>query len=163
MANLFTEGEFIKDCVMRMAENICPEKKQEFANVCLARSTVAQRIEDVSSDIKRQLECRGMDLDFFCQSHLIPLNYWFFWEELTMTWTLAEELFDIKSPTGQTRGTDLFACVCSAVDDIKLPWRKVSGIITDAVPSMAGEWSGLSVLICNKVSEEGGDAKHSTV
>ncbi len=37
----FTEGEFIKDCVMKMVDNICPEKKQEFANVCLARNTVA--------------------------------------------------------------------------------------------------------------------------
>lgn len=39
----FTEGTFIKDCVMKMVENICPEKKQEFANVCLARNTVARR------------------------------------------------------------------------------------------------------------------------
>ncbi|KAF7253900.1 Adenine DNA glycosylase [Varanus komodoensis] len=39
----FTEGEFIKDCVMKMVEKICPEKKQEFANVCLAHNTVVQR------------------------------------------------------------------------------------------------------------------------
>ena len=50
----FTEGEFIKDCLMKIVEKICPEKKQEFANVCLARNTVVRRIEDVSSDIKRR-------------------------------------------------------------------------------------------------------------
>ncbi|KAF7246390.1 Sodium/potassium-transporting ATPase subunit beta-1-interacting protein 3, partial [Varanus komodoensis] len=61
----FTEGEFIKDCVMKMVEKICPEKKQEFANVCLARNTVVQRPEDVSSDIKRQLEAKGVEFDFF--------------------------------------------------------------------------------------------------
>lgn len=61
----FTEGEFIKDCVMTMVEKICPEKKQEFANVCLARNTVARRTEDISSDIKRQLGTRGVELDFF--------------------------------------------------------------------------------------------------
>ena len=43
----FTEGEFIKDCVMKMVEKICPEKKQEFANVCLAGNTVVQKIKDV--------------------------------------------------------------------------------------------------------------------
>lgn len=48
----FTEGEFIKDCVMKMVDNIFPEKKQEFANVCLARNTVAWRIEEISSDIR---------------------------------------------------------------------------------------------------------------
>lgn len=51
----FTEGTFIKDCVMKIVENISPEKKQEFAHVCLARNTVARRIEDISSDIQRQL------------------------------------------------------------------------------------------------------------
>lgn len=61
----FTEGEFIKDCVMKMVEKICPEKKQEFANVCLARNTVVRRIEDVSSDIKRQFEAKGAEFDFF--------------------------------------------------------------------------------------------------
>ena len=41
----FTEGEFMKDCMMTMVEKICPEKTQEFANVCLARNTVARRIK----------------------------------------------------------------------------------------------------------------------
>lgn len=50
---------------------------------------------------------------------------------------IAEELLDIKSLKGQTRGTDSFTSVCSAVDDIKLLWSKVSGIITDGAPSMA--------------------------
>lgn len=51
----FAEGAFIKDSVMKIVENICPKKKQEFASVCLTSNTVAQRIEDISSDIKRQL------------------------------------------------------------------------------------------------------------
>ena len=41
---------------------------------------------------------------------------------------------------------------------MKLPWNKVTGIITGGAPAMAGERSGLSTLICNKVSEEGGKA-----
>ncbi|XP_061432954.1 nicotinamide N-methyltransferase-like isoform X3 [Lethenteron reissneri] len=65
---------------------------------------------------------------------------------------VTEELLDLKSLKGQTRGTDLLVSVCEAVDDMKLPWSKVSGIITDGAP--AGERSGLSTLICNKVSEE---------
>ncbi|KAK3549650.1 hypothetical protein QTP86_005414 [Hemibagrus guttatus] len=41
---------------------------------------------------------------------------------------------------------------------MKLQWIKVTGIITDGAPAMAGERSGLSTLVCNKVSEEGGKA-----
>ena len=61
----FTEGEFIKDCVMKIVKKICPKKKQEFSNVCLARNTVVRRIEDISSDIKRQLEAKGVECNFF--------------------------------------------------------------------------------------------------
>ena len=71
---------------------------------------------------------------------------------------ITEELLDLQSMKGQTRGSDLFVSVCEAVDDMKLLWSKVSGIITDGAPAMAGERSGLSTLICNKVSEEGGNA-----
>lgn len=71
---------------------------------------------------------------------------------------VTEELLDIKSLKNQTRGTDLFSSVCAALDDMKLPWNKISGIITDGAPSMTGERSGLAILISNKVSEEGGKA-----
>ena len=43
------------------------------------------------------------------------------------------------------------------IDDMKLPWSKVSGIITNGAPAMAGEQSGLSTRICKKVSDEGGN------
>ncbi|XP_070405911.1 general transcription factor II-I repeat domain-containing protein 2-like [Nothobranchius furzeri] len=71
---------------------------------------------------------------------------------------VSEELLDLQSPKSQTRGTYLFVSLCSAVDDMKLQWNKVTGIITDGAPALAGERSGLSTLVCNKVSEEGGSA-----
>ena len=71
---------------------------------------------------------------------------------------MREELLDLQSLKDQTTGKDLFVSVCSGLDDMKLPWNKVSGIITDGAPAMAGERSGLSTLVCNKVSEEGGKA-----
>lgn len=61
----FIEGTFIKDCVLKMVENICPEKEEEFMNVCLARNTVARRVEDISSDIQRQLGDMGVAFDYF--------------------------------------------------------------------------------------------------
>lgn len=55
---LFVKGKFIKDCVMKMVHNICPKKKQEFTNICLAYNIVVQINEDISSDIKTQLVTR---------------------------------------------------------------------------------------------------------
>ena len=160
----FTEGTFVKDCVMKMVENICPEKKQEFMNVCLARNTVARRIEDISSDIHRQLGDRGVTFDYFslaCDESTDASDtaqLLIFLRGVDDDMNVTEELLDLQSLKGQTRGTDLFAAVCAAVEDMKLPWSKVCGIITDGAPAMTGERSGLSTLICNKVSEEGGNA-----
>lgn len=47
---------------------------------------------------------------------------------------ITEELLDLHSLKGQTRGVDLFDSVCLTVDEMKLPWSKVSGIVTDGVP-----------------------------
>ncbi|XP_068107468.1 general transcription factor II-I repeat domain-containing protein 2-like [Hyperolius riggenbachi] len=147
-----------------MVENICPEKKQEFANICLARNTVARRIEDISSDIKRQLMSKGEVFDFFsiaCDESTDlsdTAQLLIFLRGVDDEINVTEELLDLQSLKDQTRGKDLFVAVSSAIDDMKLPWNKVSGIITDGAPAMAGERSGLSTLICNKVIEEGGKA-----
>ena len=71
---------------------------------------------------------------------------------------IKEELLDLKSLKDQKRGVDLFYNVCSVVDEMKLPWSKVSGIRTDGAPAMAGEQSGPFTRICKKVSDKGGDA-----
>lgn len=113
-----TEGEFIKDCVMKMVKEICPEKKQEeFADVSMAWSTASGRIEDVSSDIKRQFEVKGMDFDFFF-SFFVSLRqkhqYWFF--------------FCLR-------------------DDKKLQWNKTTGIITDR-RTCHGWWEKWTINPC---------------
>lgn len=64
----FPGSEFIKDCVMTLVKKILPEKQQDFASVCLARNTVARRIEELSSDIKRQLRARGEEFGVFSSS-----------------------------------------------------------------------------------------------
>ena len=61
----FAEGEFVKTCVIKMAEYICPQKKKDFANVCLARNTVTRRIEELSTDVRRQLGEKSLNFDSF--------------------------------------------------------------------------------------------------
>ena len=117
---------------MKMVKKICPEKKQEFANVCLVRNTVVQRIGNVSSDIKRQLE----EFDFFSlaidesMDAYDTAQFLIFLRRVDNEMNVSEELLDLQILKDQTRGTDLFVSVCSAVDDMK-PWNKITGIITD--------------------------------
>lgn len=52
----FSEGEFVKTCMMKASEIVCPEKRQAFANISLTRNTVADRISDLSADLDSQLK-----------------------------------------------------------------------------------------------------------
>lgn len=109
---------------------------------------MARRVEDISSYIQRQLGDEGLGFDYFSLAC----------DESTDASDTVQLLILSCAIKGQTRGTDLFISVCEAVDVTKLPWTKVSDIITDGAPSMAGGRSRLSTLICNKVSKEAGDA-----
>ncbi|XP_077340548.1 general transcription factor II-I repeat domain-containing protein 2-like [Lithobates pipiens] len=127
----FAEGDFIKECVMKMVENICPEKKQGFANICLARNTIAWRIEEISSDIKRQLTCQGADFDFFliaCDESTDlsdTAQLLIFMRGVDDEMNVTEELLDLQSLTDQTRGKDLFVSFKQFLLDIQAKYEDV--------------------------------------
>ncbi len=109
----FTEGEFVKECMMKMVDNICPEKKQEFANVRLAR-----KIEEISADIKRLVGDKGVDFDFSslaCDESTDiseTAQLLIFVRGVDDDMNITEELLDLQSLKGQTRGADLFDSLC---------------------------------------------------
>ena len=42
----YCEGEYVKTCILKAAEIVCPEKRQVFANISLTRNTVAEKISE---------------------------------------------------------------------------------------------------------------------
>ena len=96
---------------------------------------MARRIEKLSSDIKRQLGDSAASFDYFslaCDESTDASDtaqFLIFLRGVDDDMNVTEEMLDLKSLKGQTRGSDLFLTVCSAVDDLKLPWSKVSGIV----------------------------------
>ena len=50
----YCEGEFVKTCMLKAAEIVCPEKRQAFANISLTRNTVTDRIADLAADLDSQ-------------------------------------------------------------------------------------------------------------
>ncbi|XP_073672245.1 general transcription factor II-I repeat domain-containing protein 2-like [Paramisgurnus dabryanus] len=115
----FSEGEFVQECVMKIAENICPDKKQEFANLCLARNTIARRIEEISSDIKKQVTKRGHKFDNFslaCDESTDisdTAQLLIFLRGIDEDMNITEELLDLKSIKGQTRVVKAINFICA--------------------------------------------------
>jgi phosphopantetheinyl transferase (holo-ACP synthase) len=52
----FMDGEYAKECIMKAAEILCPEKQQLFKNISLSANTVAERVNDLAGDIQCQLK-----------------------------------------------------------------------------------------------------------
>ena len=51
----FSDGEFVKDCLMSVVDVLIPEKRGLFSNISLSRRTVTRRIEELSEDLKISL------------------------------------------------------------------------------------------------------------
>ena len=60
----FNEGEFVKKCMIKVCDVVCPDKKQAFLNVILSRSTVADRACELATNLYKQLMEKGKD--FYC-------------------------------------------------------------------------------------------------
>ena len=52
----FLEGGFVKTCMLKAAEQVCPEKRQAWANISLLKNTVLERIGELAGDLNSQLK-----------------------------------------------------------------------------------------------------------
>jgi phosphopantetheinyl transferase (holo-ACP synthase) len=69
----FTDGEYVKECIMKAADMLCPEKQHLFKTISLSANTVANRVNDLAGYIQYQLKekCK----DFVAYSITIDEEY----------------------------------------------------------------------------------------
>lgn len=64
-ARPFTEGEFVKNCMMKVCDVMCPDKRQAFSNVSLSRNTVADLVCQLATNLQQLV---GKERDFIAYS-----------------------------------------------------------------------------------------------
>uniref|UniRef100_A0A671DNN0 SPIN-DOC-like zinc-finger domain-containing protein n=1 Tax=Rhinolophus ferrumequinum TaxID=59479 RepID=A0A671DNN0_RHIFE len=132
----FSDGEFIKQCLTKVAGIMCPEKSQEFDSVSLSRNTVVQRIEDLSANIKHQLSDKTCAFDFcsvVCDESTDATDtaqLLIFLRGVDNNFCVTEELLDLSSLNTTTTGKDICEAVSNAVDKTGLKWDKLCGVTT---------------------------------
>ena len=57
----FTEGEFVKQCMIKVCNVMCPDKKQAFSHISLSRNTVADPVCELTTNLQEQLMEKGKD------------------------------------------------------------------------------------------------------
>ena len=51
----FSEGAFLKQCMLKVCEQMCPDQIQNLKNVSLSRNTIADRVKELAGDLATQL------------------------------------------------------------------------------------------------------------
>lgn len=54
-ARPFTEGEFLKSCMIKVFDVLCLDKKQMRGNVSPSRNTIADRVCEMATDLRTQM------------------------------------------------------------------------------------------------------------
>ncbi|XP_070761850.1 general transcription factor II-I repeat domain-containing protein 2-like [Enoplosus armatus] len=160
----YSDGEFVKTCMMKAAELVCPQKRQAFANISLTRNTIAERISELSADLDNQLKQRVKSFVAFSiaidESTDITdvAQLAIFIRGVNETLTVSEEFLELVPMTDTTTAEDIFSSVVGALDRVGVDWSRAVSLATDGAPSMIGKKAGVVTKFREKVQAlNGGD------
>ncbi|XP_073332529.1 general transcription factor II-I repeat domain-containing protein 2-like [Pagrus major] len=157
----FTDGDFVKECMLAVAEEVCPDNKDALNAVSLSANTMTRRTEDLGDNVYDQLHEKASEFDFFAlaidESNDVQdtAQLLIFIRGVSASFEVSEELASLKSLKGTTTGEDIYVQVSRTMDDLNLHWSKLASITTDGAPSMVGTTRGL-VGRLNSVFKERG-------
>ena len=137
----FTEGEFIKDCILKACEVMCPEKIHSFTHISLSSDTVMRRAKLISEDLKLQLISYGKNFESFSLALdesidiKVESQLSIFIRGISKDFEVIEELLKISSIYDQTRETDIYDKLKYVLNEYELPLNKLVSVTTDAINS----------------------------
>jgi len=110
----FYEGEFIKNCMLDVADQVCPEQRKKFEEVSLSRRTVVRRIEAIGEDLTSQLKGCIPTFQLFSMAfdERTDINdtaqLLIFVRGISENFEITEELMSIESMKDTTNREDIF-------------------------------------------------------
>ncbi|XP_025203824.1 general transcription factor II-I repeat domain-containing protein 2B-like [Melanaphis sacchari] len=142
----FSDGDFVKKCILASVKEIIPEKMSVFENISLSRHTITRRVEDIGGDLMSQLQIKSKTFKFFSlalDESTDLTDTALFIRGIDTDFNITEELASLESISGTTTGADIFEKVNSCLTNLGLTWEKLCSITTDGAPNMVGRNTGL--------------------
>ncbi|UYV68357.1 hypothetical protein LAZ67_5004044 [Cordylochernes scorpioides] len=166
----FTEGDFIKECLIKAAEIVCPGSVKTFQAISLSRNTVVERVTDMARNLNDQIKEKSSCFEAFsiaCDESTdiggVAQLAVFFFRACDTDFNIFEELLELVPMHGTTTGEDIFNCVYDILQKYNLPQSKLTSVATDGAPSMTGKTNGFVALLRKKLSEisDGSNIHHT--
>ncbi|KAM3936090.1 general transcription factor II-I repeat domain-containing protein 2B-like [Leptodactylus fuscus] len=154
----FTEGQFVKECMIKACEIICPEKKMLFEGISLSANTVASRITESADDVQQQLIAAAKNFEAYSialdkSTGVTDTVYCaVFIRGVDANFNVFEELLDMLPMKGTTTGQDIFQELEACIDRCGLPWDTLVSVATDGAPAMCSQKAGVVGLLKDKLN-----------
>ncbi|XP_076820963.1 general transcription factor II-I repeat domain-containing protein 2-like [Clavelina lepadiformis] len=150
----FTEGEFVKKCMLRAVSRICPREIEKFRSVSLSRTTVQRRVEDIAANLTNQLQQKvnefhsyslAVDESTDCTDTAQLLV---FIRGIDDNFNVSENLAGMQSMKGRTTGKHICGEIVDCITTkLSVDFKKLVGMCTDGAPAMCGKTKGAMSLL----------------
>ncbi|GFX50775.1 general transcription factor II-I repeat domain-containing protein 2 [Trichonephila clavipes] len=126
----FTDGNYIKDCLIAVVEEICPEKLDLFTQISLSLQTVERRIENISREICASLNTITTSFVYFSLAldETSDINdtaqFAIFIRDVDSQMNIIEELLELVSLKGTTTGRDIKDAVINCAQSRQIRYEK---------------------------------------
>lgn len=148
-ARLFTEGDLIKNCMLKVCDEVCSDKSPLFLNVSLCRNTSAERVDQLPINLKEQL----VKKEKYFIAYSLAVDESTNISDITQL-SIETEYLALCPMHGTTTGHDLYEEMSRCANEMELPWEKLVGLTTDGAPAMCGHKSGLVGKMQENMQEE---------
>ncbi|XP_066953326.1 general transcription factor II-I repeat domain-containing protein 2A-like [Macrobrachium rosenbergii] len=145
----FSDGEFVKTCMLKAAEVVCPEERPAFANISVSRNTVADRVEDLSGDLGLQMNDKIKSFIAFSvaidESTDVTdvAQLAIFIRGVDETLTITEEFLELVPMKDTTTANDIFSSLIRVLDKARWTGPVLSAWLQMAPHQWLGEWQVL--------------------
>ena len=142
------DGEFIKECMLKIVNVVFLEKKDLFSGINLSARTVTRRFEELQANVKCGFENILQSLEYYCiiidesidMTDTAQLAL--FLRGVTPTFDIVEEFVRLITTKDATTGADVFESVRKWTTETNLNLSKLIGVTTDGAPAMTGGKKG---------------------
>lgn len=152
----YSEGEFVKHCMVSMSKILFPEKIKEFESVSLSRKTVTTRIDAIALNLSTQFRQSIANFKYFSVTmdestdRINTAQLLIFIRGVDDEFNITEELACLQSLKGITTGQIIYNEFSEGLQNLNAPISKLCNITTDGAPNMVGKNVGFSGIFRNQ-------------